>query len=295
MASVKLEKLSAVSGRAGLEGLIKDVDQLVSLPEVYYRLESAIADPTSSTDRIAILLQSDADLCARLLRIANSAFYSFPTAIDSIDRAVATIGLRQIRELILITAVVKAFSGIPERIVNMTRFWEHSIAVGILARSLAQHLRLPQSDSIYIPGLLHDIGHLVMYLKLPELMHDLLLQATHQGNDLHQLEYDCLGYTHAEIGGKLLESWNLPASIYLPVLEHHDPLQGSEFERASCVVNIADAWVNGHRIDSRGEPSRVTPNEKIMSMLAVDMLELVDIGKLAGEQVRAVLLNFTAH
>ncbi len=295
MASVKLEKLSTVSGPAGMESLVKDVNQLVSLPDVYYRLESAIADPSSSTDRIARLLQSDADLCARLLRIANSAFYSFPTAIDSIDRAVTTLGLRQIRELILVTAVVKAFSGIPERIVNMSRFWEHSIAVGILSRNLAQHLRLPQADSIYIPGLLHDIGHLAMYLKLPELMHDLLLQTTHQGKDLHQLEYDCLGYTHAEIGGQLLENWNLPASIYQPVREHHDPLHGSDFERNSCVVNIADAWVNANRIDSRGEPSSLTPNENIMSMLEIDAQELDEIGVLAGEQGRAVLLNFTAH
>ena len=123
MASINPSNIAAVQGGGGLELLVVEVDKLVSLPDIYYRLEETIVDPTSTMEVIANLLRSDPDLCARMLRMANSAFYSFPTRIETIERAVGTIGLRQIRELVLITAVVKAFEGIPPGTVNMETFW----------------------------------------------------------------------------------------------------------------------------------------------------------------------------
>ena len=295
MASVDPQTVSKIYGPGGLDFLIEDVDKLVSLPDIYYRLESAIVDPTTSTDTIALLLQSDPDLCARLLRMANSAFYSFPAKIETIDRAVNTIGLRQIRELILVTSVVKAFSGIPLDMVNMSMFWEHSISVGIMARALGQHAKLPNSENFYIPGLLHDIGRLVLYLKLPELMHDLLLQRRHQRKNLFQLENQCLGYSNAEIGGRLLEIWKLPQSIYQPIAEHHDPSQGNEFEVVSCVIHVADAWVDANRLDSNGDISDPLTCPEALPMLDIDTDEVEQIGRKAAEQTRDVLRQFVSH
>lgn len=295
MASINPLEVSVVKGRAGLDFLIEDVDKLVSLPDIYYRLESAIVNPSVSTDAIARLLQSDPDLCARLLRMANSAFYSFPTKIETIDRAVSTIGLRQIRELILVTSVVKAFSGIPTKLVNMAMFWEHSLAVGIMARTLGERAGLPKADSYYIPGLLHDIGRLVMYLRLPALMHDLLLQQEHQGKDLYQLEQHCLGYSHAEIGGRLLQHWNLPKSIYQPVAEHHDPLRDSEFEQLSCAIHVADFWVNVNRLDSNGKQSEPDLKPEALTLLGLNAEDLDEIGMLAGDKTRELLRQFVNH
>lgn len=102
--------LSEINGQPGLDLLVCEVDKLVSLPDIYYRLESAIESPSSTVDDFAKLLGSDPDLCARLLSLANSAFYSFPATIETIDRAISTIGLRQIRELVLVTTVLKMFT-----------------------------------------------------------------------------------------------------------------------------------------------------------------------------------------
>ena len=295
MASIDPLEKSVVNEPGRLDFLIEDVDKLVSLPDIYYRLESAISDPTTSTDTLARLLQSAPDLCARLLRMANSAFYSFPAKIETIDRAVSTIGLRQIRELILVTSVVKAFSGIPLEMVNMTMFWEHSIAVGIMARVLGQQAKLPNAESFYIPGLLHDIGRLVMYLKLPKLMHDLLLQRQHQGKNLLQLEQHCLGYTHADIGGRLLEFWKLPQSIYQPIAEHHDSAQGNEFELVSYAIHIADCWVDANRLDSCGEQFDPVTCPEALPMLNIEADDLEQIGRMATDQTRDVLRQFASH
>ena len=295
MASVNPVEVSSARGLGGLEELIFEVDKLVSLPDIYYRLEQAIADPNSTTDSIAELLRSDPDLCARMLRMANSAFYSFPTVIETVERAVSTIGLRQIRELVLVTSVIKAFEGIPPGTVNMNTFWEHSVAVGIMARELGQHTALPNADAFYIPGLLHDIGRLVMYLKLPAMMHDLLDRRAASGQMMYTLEREQLEYSHAEIGGRLLEFWKVPQSIWEPVVMHHEPGRAGEYMLAASAVHIADAWVNTHRIGSSGGGFELQIDPEAMQLIGVDVDELDTIGSRAGEQIHAVVNQFLGH
>jgi len=295
MASVNPLEVTSAQGLQGLEMLITEVDKLVSLPDIYYRLEEAIIDPGSTTDKIAELLRSDPDLCARMLRMANSAFYSFPTKIETIERAVSTIGLRQIRELVLVTSVVKAFEGIPPGSVNMTTFWEHSVAVGIMSSELGTQVRIPNADGFYIPGLLHDIGRLVMYLKLPGLMSDLLQQRQASGQALYLLERNILDYSHAEIGGRLLEFWKLPQSIWEPVATHHEPHKGGEYSLAACAIHIADAWVNTNQLGSSGSGFELSTSPEALERIGVDAKEVDRIGALAREQTQAVVRQFMGH
>ena len=292
MASVIPASTSAVKGAGGLELLVVEVDKLVSLPDIYYRLEETIVDPTSTMEVIANLLRSDPDLCARMLRMANSAFYSFPTRIETIERAVGTIGLRQIRELVLVTAVVKAFEGIPPGTVNMETFWEHSIAVGIMARELGQQAGLPNADGFYIPGLLHDIGRLVMYLKLPDLMRELLERHETEGQSLFLMEREMLNYSHADVGARLLELWNLPRSIWEPVGKHHDPGQSHEYQLAACAIHLADAWVNTHQVGRSGDGSELMIDEVALYRIDIESEQISEIGQAAKLQTREVAVIY---
>ena len=295
MASVNPINLNEFAGTAGLASLVQQVDKLVSLPGIYYRLEEAIVDPATRTDDIAELLRSDPDLCARMLRVANSAFYSFHTRIETIERAVSTIGLRQIRELVLITSVVKAFEGIPPGLVNMATFWEHSVAVAVMARALGEQARIPNADGFYIPGLLHDIGRLAMYLKMPGLMHDLLLQRQVQGQSMFALERELLGYTHAEIGERLLDSWKVPATITAPIARHHDPGVGGEYLPAACAIHVADAWVNTNRLGSTGSCYLLELDHDALAALGIGADTLHETGLAAGAQTQEVLRQFQSH
>ena len=295
MASVNPLSIASAQGLSGLEELIREVDKLVSLPDIYYRLEAAIVDPSVTTGRIAELLQTDPDLCARMLRIANSAFYSFPTRIETIDRAVSVIGLRQTRELVLATSVVKAFDGIPVELANMSIFWEHSVAVGIMARALARQAGMPNADSCYIPGLLHDIGRLVMYLRLPGMTRDLLLERETSGRSLFQLEQGVLEYSHAEIGGRLLEHWQVPQSIWEPVATHHQPGYGGEFALIACAVHIADCWVNTNRAGSTGSCYLLDMDLDALKQLGVDVDVLHQTGVDSAELIQDVMRQFLSH
>lgn len=286
---------SDICGQPGLELLVSEVNKLVSLPDIYYRLESAIESPSSTVDDFARLLGADPDLCARLLSMANSAFYSFPAKIETIDRAVSTIGLRQIRELVLATTVMKMFTGIPVKAVSMGSFWEHSVAVGVFAKSIAQYAGLPGSERYYIAGLLHDIGRLVLYIQLPDLMSDLLAQSRSEQQLLYIGEQRRLSYTHAELGSRLLERWKVPQSIYEPVQYHHRPVEAQEYEHIACAIHIADAWVNKHQVGSSGEKLMPAINLEAAKFLGIQEYELDEIWMLALGDINDVIRRFLGH
>lgn len=295
MTEVTALEISKISGQSGLDLLVSKIDKLVSLPDIYYRLETAIESPASTVDDFARLLGSDPDLCARLLSLANSAFYSFPAKIETIDRAVSTIGLRQIRELVLVTSVMKMFTGIPIKAVSMSSFWEHSVAVGVLAKSIAQYLGQSQAERYYITGLLHDIGRLVLYLKLPDLMSDLLAKSEAEKQNLYILEQELLSYSHAEAGGRLLERWKVPQSIYEPVQYHHRPTDAHEYAQMACAIQIADAWVNKNKVGTSGEKFTPSIDSEATKLLGIQENEMDEIWTLALDDIKDVIRQFVTH
>ncbi|NNE63667.1 MAG: HDOD domain-containing protein [Gammaproteobacteria bacterium] len=295
MASVKVKNVSEFDGLDGLQTLVVDVNKLVSLPDIYYRLESALESPASTMNDFATLLSSDPDLCARLLRMANSAFYSFPAKIETIDRAISTIGMRQIRELVLVTSVMEMFEGVTIPLVNMRSFWEHSVAVGVCSRAIAQYAGLGQSDRYYIPGLLHDIGRLVLFMKLPAFISELMQQSVAESRSLFLLEQEQLGYNHGAIGGQLLDFWKVPQSIYEPVSCHHDPLAATEFILISSVVHIADACVNRHRIGTSGESNPPVIEQQALDQISMKEEDLEEIWLTARDDVSSVIKQFLGH
>ena len=272
--------------------LVEHVDRLVSLPDVYYRLEALIERPDSSLDDIARLLSAEPDLCARLLGMANSAFYSFPVRIESIDRAVQVIGIRQIRELVLATSIANAFSQVPLGMIDMRRFWEHSVATGVMAKCLGQRGRRRQPERYYVAGLLHDIGRLAFFLKLPGLMSELLLQRERVETPLFRLEQAALGYNHAEVGGALLQHWRVPQSIHEPVCFHHDPRHAMHFDEVAAAVHMADVWVNRELLGSGGERFELEMDPQAADLLGVQEEDLDEVWIQARNEIRDVTRQF---
>lgn len=289
MASAMRIEVRDFGGESNLDLLTSEVHKLVSIPDVYYRLESLIQSPSSTIHDFAGLLSSEPDICARLLSLANSAFYSFPTSIESVERAIQLIGIRQIRELVLATSITRIFSQVPLGMVNMDMFWQHSVAVGVFAKSVGQYCHQTQPERFYISGLLHDIGRLVFYLKLPGMMHDLMIQREIKEELLFELEQQCLGYTHAEAGGHLLKKWHVPESIYEPVRCHHKPQESDEFANVTAAVHVADAWVNRHGLGSSGERFELSIDPAALKLLNIEAYELDEIWDLAIDDINDVL------
>lgn len=281
-----------------VDELIREVVKLVSVPDVYYKLETLIEKPTSTIDDFAQVLGADADLCARLLNLANSAFYSISTPIISIEKAVMQIGVRQIREMVLVTAIKGAFDSLPSTKVDMESFWRHSIAVGMMAKHIAKAIRMPQPDRMYVPGILHDLGRLVLFLKMSTEMGELMVRQDDEKVPLNSLELEYLSFTHAEVGGRLLAQWKVPPSIVEPVLHHHQPQYSFEFHKETCLLFIADRIVMEQGFGDSGEASLGTFTEQemlIMKEMDLTLDQLLDIWADAEEEVKEVSKQFLKH
>jgi len=222
--------------------IVQDVSELASLPEVSIKVNQMVDDPDCGVNEIGKVISQDPALSAQLLRIANSPFYGFSATIDNISRAVTVLGTQQIRDLVLSTTATKAFSGIPNEIISVDDFWHHSLYCGLLARELANQNHKAQGEMLFTAGLLHDIGHLVMFNRIPELALQAIMHTIEPGVDLelYQSEREIIGFDHAEVGGKLAEQWQLPNNLVECVMYHHEPERAKEFPDEVFLIYVAN-------------------------------------------------------
>lgn len=233
--------------------LVKDVGKVYSLPNIYYQIDEAIDDPATTAAHIGAIISEDTGLSARLLRLVNSPFYGFPSKIDTISRAVTIIGTRQLRDLVLATSVVHLFKGLPDDLIDMERFWRHSIACGVTARIMAAHRHEANVESFFVSGLLHDIGSLIVYTKVPKEAAEALLRSQQDERLLYEVEAEVLGFDHATVGGLLLKEWKLPPSLAESVAFHHRPRRAALYPLETATVHVADIVANALQLGTSGE------------------------------------------
>ncbi len=226
------------AGEFGFWDLIHQDVELASFPDIYFKIHKALNSPQSSADYLARIISQDPSLSAKLLRLVNSPFYGLRTQVDSISRAVAMVGANELTTLALGVSAINAFRDIPEELIDMRAFWSHSVATGILAKHLGSQLAGVSAERLFVAGLLHDIGRLVMFRRLPAISAETIIYA--QSNLLPQVEAerDILGFDHGQVGAGLVRSWNLPKFLTLMIGGHHLDKHLSRPEVA--VVHLAD-------------------------------------------------------
>jgi len=197
--------------------------QLSSFPDIYQHIVQVINNPRSSASRVAEVVSKDTSLTATLLKLVNSAFYGLPTKVDSITRAIALIGGKELSTLALGISVIRYFKDIPPRLINMKHFWMHSIACGIFARILANRKMELSEEQFFLGGLLHDIGSLVMLKEYPLTMAYIIDLSHQRKHAIYQVEQEVLGYDQAEVAGMLLEKWNFPPQLIQMIRHQNSP------------------------------------------------------------------------
>jgi HD-like signal output (HDOD) protein len=195
------------------QSLVENTLELCSLPDIYFQIREMISDPRFSMEDMGQVISKDPALSLRLLKVVNSSFYGFSARIDTVSRAISIVGINDLQNLILATAVVDSFSNIPSDLVDMTAFWMRSISCGVIARLLAKKSAILHSERLFLTGLLHDIGSLVLYAKLPSQSLEVLLTAANNRYLVADIEQEIIGFTHADIGSELIKAWGLPDSL----------------------------------------------------------------------------------
>lgn len=219
--------------------LVADTTAIASLPGACLRVMELADDPKASAADLAAVIAHDPGLAARLLKLVNSAYYALREPVESLDAAVRVCGTEALRALALATGAIAAFKDLPNELVDMGAFWNASVHCGLLTRSLARIARSTQPERLFAAGLLHAVGQIVMYERMPvpaRRVLDAVRENPHARIDAERRNF---GFTYAEVSAALLASWRLPASLVEPVACHLAPQTASAFESDAALLHIA--------------------------------------------------------
>jgi HD-like signal output (HDOD) protein len=269
--SLPPEETGSAGKRQGPDFLEKFIEKDIALPEIpsiVYELNEVIANPLSSADQMAQVINKSPSLTALLLKIVNSSFYGLPSRVDRVSLAVTLIGTRELSALALGISILSMFKNIPSGLLNMRFFLQHSLACGIVSRLLAAQKNMRQTEQMFTAGLLHDLGRLILFIYFPHETLGVLRHALENGTCLHTEEKKRLGCHHAHIGKYLMNRWRLPLILENTVCFHHEPWESPDPVPAG-IVHVADILVNALGIGTSGE--RLVPP---LSAKAWDALEL---------------------
>ena len=225
-----------------LDALVRQVRDLPALPAAVVRVMQLTDDPKAGMADVARALASDQSLAVRVLRLANSAFYGSSRRISTVSEAVITLGMRTTRNLVMATSCQEMLEqGVPGYALPRGALWRHSLACASAAQALAQRARYRATEEAFVAGLLHDIGKVVLDTYLKDQFVHVFVRAVGGTLTFAEAEREVLGFDHAEAGARLLERWNLPASLVTAVRWHHAPLEDPSSSLLPCLVHVADA------------------------------------------------------
>jgi HD-like signal output (HDOD) protein len=193
--------------------LLHDSLESLSLPDVYIRLREVMDSENASMADAAEVISLDPALAARVLRMANSVFYGFRSQVETISRAAGILGMQKIHDIVLAASVSKAIGDADNDLMDITTFWYRSVHAGFLAQALGEEAGMPNAESLFVRGLLHDIGHLVLFSHYPdECRHALALADEGLDSRLYE-EQQLIGIDAMQFAAELTAAWQLPASI----------------------------------------------------------------------------------
>lgn len=256
------------------QSLVKDSIELISLPDVYIRLRSVIYSPDASMSDIAQIIVHDPAITARLLRLVNSPFFGLVSKVDTMTHAINLLGTQQVHDLVLATVVVDSFSGFNNDAFNIYDFWFNGVYCAVTARLLAYHCDDLDTERPFISGLLHNIGHLLAYQKLPNESLQSLKLAADKNIDLYVAERQVLGFDYAQLGAELMREWKLPDSLQNITRFHIEPMKATNYRLETAIIHIASAITKNALSDTPISPETLAVDSMCweISGLSIEMM-----------------------
>lgn len=191
------------------------------LPDTVVQIKELIDGNEASISDVADVISFDPALTVQLLKIANSALYNFPNTIDSVSKAIQVIGTRSVYDLVIAYGAANAFQRVDSQDIDLDLYWEQSINCALLAKYFADILSVPGAERLFVSGLLHNVGELVVYQLTPEVA--IKCAKFSNKESPAAVQYKNLGFTYADISAALLQLWSIPEVIYAPIANLHNP------------------------------------------------------------------------
>jgi putative nucleotidyltransferase with HDIG domain len=237
---------------ATIELRMKSCARLPSLSSIDRVLRELVNAEECFTSQVADVIRRDPSMTTRLLRLVNSVYFGLSLPVTSIEEAVFYLGVRQVRQLAMVTPVIEDLQKLSGKAAfPWHSFWQHCVSTAILTPEILSDAQWAQDETDYVAGLLHDVGKIVMAAVFPE-----YFAAVHacarQGKQLLEMERQILGMDHCELGGMYLRHHNLPDTAVQAALFHHQPELAPRHARYVAAVHIADLLVRHAEIGDSG-------------------------------------------
>ncbi|MDD2586278.1 MAG: HDOD domain-containing protein [Syntrophomonadaceae bacterium] len=229
-------------GKVTMESIVEAVNDLPSLPHIVTRVIELSEDPDSTATDINNVLSQDQGMTAKVLRLANSAFYGFPRRIGTVTDATILLGFKTIRSIVMAASVSDILSQeMQGYVLTNGELWKHSQASALAARLIGKKVKYRNLDLAYTGALLHDIGKVILNNSMIEAYHEVIERVNQGDIPFIEAENLILGFNHAMVGAKVAEKWNLPTELVETIELHHDPIKSVINRELTSIVHLADA------------------------------------------------------
>jgi putative nucleotidyltransferase with HDIG domain len=252
--------------RARVDARLSGCACLPSLSIMDSALRELLDANQSYTSQIAEIIRRDPSLATRLLHLVNAVHYGAAKPPTNIDEAVFYLGVRQIRQLAMVTQIIEDFQKITEgNSFPWRQFWRHCIATALVTREIISLGQAQEDEIDYVAGLIHDVGKIVMVSAFPDHFQEIYQRRAEEGGDLMQLEREVLGVDHAELGAMYLRKQRLP-EVYVEIVQfHHAPQLARYHPRITAAVHISDLLVRHAKIGHGGNHAAVPDDSWLRS------------------------------
>ncbi|MFO1476670.1 MAG: HDOD domain-containing protein [Verrucomicrobiota bacterium] len=245
--------------RKEIDARLESCPSLPSLSSINKALQGLVFAEQRYSLQISEIIRRDPSLTSRLLRLVNSVYYGLSNPVNSIEEAVFYLGVRQIRQLTMVTPIIEDFQRLSKQCAFPWRdFWQHCIGTAILTREVVSAVQAPPDESDYIAGLVHDVGKIVMAWTFPEHFAEIHQRAAAGARDLVEIETELLGVDHAELGALYMERHKLPELMIRSARFHHRPECADANAQIIASVQIADLLMRNAGIGYSGNRVEVT-------------------------------------
>jgi len=275
--------------------LVTCIESLAALPSVYHRVREQFELPDTSINEISRLIETDPALTTGVLKLVNSAFYGFSREIESVERAIIVLGLRQTHELVLAITVSSVFAGIRPQHMDMKRYWIGSMITALTARELAYLTCNPAAGRLFVIGLLADIGHLVMYQTVPELSIAAQTAADAGNEPLHEAERRIVGCDSAEVGAALMDIWRLPANFAETIGAQIKPRLAGKHAIEAELLHIALALSKADRYNKTSKQALQHIDSRIWESIGLDPNTFPKIREAVEMNLSSCIAMFFPH
>lgn len=243
---------SAVS--TGLAALVAELHGLRPFPQTAQRLISTVCNPNHRAAEVIAIIETDPELTAKVLRLVNSGAFGVRHVCESIERGVVLLGTRQVAELAAARLAFEQFEAAGRLGMAVAA---HSLSVAALSRRLARSRAALASVDVFTPGILHDVGKLLLLQVDQGEYSALLTKASETAETSHEPERILFGFDHAMLADYVMERWNLPEFLRTVVSLHHDQDasfgHGAQVVEAVAVLRLADHLDYALEVDPTGE------------------------------------------